>query len=118
MEDDSSPPQTNVIEGQPEVLYVQGAGTPGVAGQYPQTQAVVALVLSIGGLVMCGLCTAIPGVIMAGSALQVTSSHPGHPDHGIAQAARIVGWICIGLWILLILFYAFIIIIAIAAESA
>ena len=118
MEDGNPPPETNVIEGQPEVLYVQGVGNQGMVGQYPQTQAVVALVLSILGLVMCGLCTAIPGIIMAGSALKVTKQHPGHPDHGIAQAANIVGWITAIIWTLIILFYVFIFVVAIAAESA
>tara|TARA_Y100000748_G_scaffold283213_1_gene264100 strand:- start:133 stop:489 length:357 start_codon:yes stop_codon:yes gene_type:complete len=118
MEDGNPAPETNVIEGQPEVLYVQGAGNQGMVGQYPQTQAVVALVLSILGLVMCGLCTAIPGIIMAGSALKVTKQHPGHPDHGIAQAANIVGWITAVIWTLIILFYVFIFVIAIAAEGA
>ena len=72
MEDGNPPPETNVIEGQPEVLYVQGVGNQGMVGQYPQTQAVVALVLSVVGLMMCGLCTSIPGLIMAGSALKIT----------------------------------------------
>ena len=89
-----------------------------MVGQYPQTQAVVALVLSILGLVMCGLCTAVPGIIMAGSALKITKQHPGHPDHGIAQAANIVGWITAVIWTLIILFYVFIFVIAIAAEGA
>ena len=118
MEDGNPPPETHVIEGQPEVLYVQGVGNQGMVGQYPQTQAVVALVLSIVGLMMCGLCTSIPGLIMAGSALKITKQHPGHPDHGIAQAANIVGWITTIIWTLIIIFYVFIFVIAIAAEGA
>lgn len=118
MEDGNPPPETNVIEGQPEVLYVQGVGNQGMVGQYPQTQAVVALVLGIVGLMFCGLCTSIPGLIMAGSALKITKQHPGHPDHGIAQAANIVGWITTIIWTLIILFYVFIFVIAIAAETA
>ena len=35
MEDGNPPPETNVIEGQPEVLYVQGVGNQGMVGQYP-----------------------------------------------------------------------------------
>ena len=118
MEDGNPPPETNIIEGQPEVLYVQGVGNQGMVGQYPQTQAVVALVLSIVGLMMCGLCTSIPGLIMASSALKITKQHPGHPDHGIAQAANIVGWITTVVWTLIIIFYVFVFVSAIAAEGA
>ena len=116
MEDGNTPPQTNVIEGQPEMVYVQGASNPGFGGQYQQTQAVVALVLSVVGLMMCGLCTAIPGVIMANSALQVTNSQPGHPDAGLAKGAQIVGWITIALWTAGILFYVFMIALVVAAS--
>ena len=55
---------------------------------------------------------------MAGSALKITKQHPGHPDHGIAQAANIVGWITTIIWTLIIIFYVFIFVIAIAAEGA
>ena len=105
MNEENSSPQTNVISGeaQPaseaEVLYVQGMSNPMNAGQYPQTQAVVALVLSIVGLMGFSCCTAIPGVIMASSALEITKQHPGHPDQGLANAAKIIGWISIGLTI-------------------
>ena len=87
------------------------------AGQYPQTQATVALVLSIVGLMMCGLCTAVPGVIMANSALEITKQNPGHPDQGLANAAKIIGWISIGLTIAFVGLYLFIIILAVAASA-
>ena len=73
----------------------------------PTTNAVLALVLSILSIVLgCGLCTAIPGVILANGALQTTSQYPGHPDHGLAKAAQIISWIAIVLSILILLFYA------------
>jgi len=87
------------------------------AGQYPQTQAVVALVLSVVGLMMCGLCTAIPGVIMANTALGTTKQYPGHPDQGLAKAAQIVGWITIGLWIVIIGFYLLMAVVFVAVEA-
>ena len=87
------------------------------AGQYPQTQAVVALVLSVVGLMMCGLCTAVPGVIMANTALGTTKQYPGHPDQGLAKAAQIVGWITIGLWIVVIGFYLLMAVVFVAADS-
>ena len=119
----SVPPETNVISGQAQpasqgdVVYVQGMNNPMNAGQYPQTQAVVALVLSVVGLMMCGLCTAVPGVIMANTALGTTKQYPGHPDQGLAKAAKIVGWISIGLTIAFVGLYLFIIIIAVAAGA-
>lgn len=86
-------------------------------GQYPQTQATIALVLSIVGLMGFSCCTAIPGVIMANSALEITKQNPGHPDQGLANAAKIIGWISIGLTIAFVGLYLFIIIVAVAASA-
>ena len=122
MAEDGAPPVTNVISGeaqpasQSEVLYVQGMSNPMNAGQYPQTQAVVALVLSIVGLTMCCL-TAPVGLIMANTALETTKQYPGHPDQGLANAARIIGWISIGLTIAFVGLYLLIIIFAVAASA-
>jgi len=121
--EEGAPPATNVISGeaqpasQAEVLYVQGMSNPMNVGQYPQTQATVALVLSVVGLMGFSCCTAIPGVIMASSALEITKQHPGHPDQGLAKAAQIVGWITIGLWIVIIGFYLLMFVVVIAAEA-
>ena len=123
MDEEDAPPETNVISGeaqpesQTEVLYVQGMSNPMNVGQYPQTQATIALVLSIVGLMGFSCCTAIPGVIMASSALENTKQHPGHPDQGLANAAKIIGWISIGLTIAFVGLYLFIIIIAVAAGA-
>ena len=123
MAEDGAPPVTNVISGeaqpasQSEVLYVQGMSNPMNVGQYPSTNATVALVLSIVGLMGFSCCTAIPGVILAGSALEITKQHPGHPDQGLANAAKIIGWISIGLTIAFVGLYLFIIIIAVAAGA-
>ena len=123
MAEEDAPPATNVISGeaqpesQTEVLYVQGMSNPMNVGQYPQTQATIALVLSIVGLMGFSCCTAIPGVIMANSALEITKQNPGHPDQGLANAAKIIGWISIGLTIAFVGLYLFIIIIAVAASA-
>ena len=123
MAEDGAPPVTNVISGeaqpanQSEVLYVQGMSNPMNVGQYPSTNATVALVLSIVGLMGFSCCTAIPGVILAGSALEITKQHPGHPDQGLANAARIIGWISIGLTIAFVGLYLLIIIFAVAASA-
>ena len=120
MAEDGTPPVTNVISGeaqpasQAEVLYVQGMSNPMNVGQYPQTQAVVALVLSVLGLMGFSCCTAIPGVIMANSALEITKQNPGHPDQGLAKAGKIIGWITIVLWIAIIGFYLLLFVVAVA----
>ena len=96
------PPAQVIVGAQPTVM----AGSPGVVGVgFPATGAVTALVLSILGLVGCGCCTAIPGLILANNALVITNQYPGHPDAGMAKAAQIIGWIVVGLAIAFILFY-------------
>ena len=76
-----------------------------VMGQYTETNAVLAMVLAAISYFLCGICSAIPAVIIANGALQITSNQPGHPDHGLARAAQIMGWIVIGLTVAAILFY-------------
>jgi hypothetical protein len=71
-------------------------GIPVVGQFYTPTSAMAALILAILGWFTCGL-FAIPAVIMAGQARQITDSIPNHPEHGTAQAAQIVGWLAIGL---------------------
>ena len=105
------PPETVILEGSPTTLsnqapqqiYVQGHGGPGMI--MPTTNAVLALVLGILGIVACSVCTAVPALILANGALATTSQYPGHPDQGLAKAAQIVAWIGIGLFLLMVLFY-------------
>ena len=88
------PDSTEVFQGMPatgvqsqQQIYAQAGGPMMMA---PQTNAVAALVLSILGVVMCSVCTAVPGLILANGALAITRQHPGHPDEGLAKAAQIV----------------------------
>ena len=121
-------PVTQQLYGQPAQVIVGAqptvmAGSPGVVGVgFPATGAVTALVLSILGLVGCGCCTAIPGLILANNALVITNQYPGHPDAGMAKAAQIIGWIVVGLTIAFILFYVILggglLAMGIASESA
>ena len=108
---EGQPSETVVLEGSPNVtsqapqqIFVQGQGGPGMM-MMPTTNADLALVLGILGIVMCSVCTAVPGLILANGALATTSQYPGHPDQGMAKAAQIISWIGIGLFILLMLFY-------------
>ena len=73
----------------------------------PSTNAILALVLSIIGIVTSlfygiGLFFAIPGLILANGSLRITNQFPNHPDAGIAKAAKVCAWIAIGLFIAVI----------------
>ena len=96
-------PQQPMVTGHPVAV---GMGVPVVGEFFPPTSAVVALVLACLSFVLCGIFMSIPALIMASQALQITSSMPGHPDHGTAKAAQIVAWVNIGLTIVVVLFYA------------
>ena len=96
-------PQQPVVTGHPVSV---GMGVPVVGQFFPPTSAVVALVLACLSFVFCGIFMSIPALIMAGQALQITSSMPGHPDHGTAKAAQIVAWVNIGLTIAVVILYA------------
>jgi hypothetical protein len=63
-------------------------------------------------------CTAIPGLILAKSAMEVAEQHPGHPDAGMAKAANVISWVSIVLTIVVLLLYAAIIVLAIALSGA
>tara|TARA_B100001113_G_C20799905_1_gene487742 strand:- start:128 stop:535 length:408 start_codon:yes stop_codon:yes gene_type:complete len=106
-----NPPESVILGGSPnnsnptpQQIFVQGQ----YAGQgmmQPTTNAVLALVLAILGLVMCSVCTAVPGLILAQGALATTKQYPGHPDHGLAKAAQIISWISIIILIIVIIIY-------------
>ena len=121
---DGQPESEVVLEGSPAVtkeapqqIYVQGGQYGGPGAILPTTNAVLALVLSILGIVMCSVCTAIPGLIVANGALATTNQYPGHPDQGMAKAAQIISWIGIGLFVLVVLFYGALGALVIAAEA-
>ena len=95
-------PWANPTKNSSSTVQVSGNS---VMGQYTETNAVLAMVLAALSYFLCGICSAIPAVIIANGALQITSNQPGHPDHGLARAAQIMGWIIIALTIAFILFY-------------
>jgi len=107
----------NVTKEAPQQIYVQGGQYGGPGAIFPTTNAVLALVLSILGIVMCSICTALPGLIVANGALATTTQYPGHPDQGMAKAAQIISWIGIGLFVLLVLFYGGLFALIFAAEA-
>ena len=111
-------PQQPVVTGHPVSV---GAGVPVVGQFFPPTSAMVALILSCLSFVLCGPLLSIPAVILAGQALQITGSMPNHPDHGTAQAAQIVGWINIAIFVIgfLVWFVVFggLVVLGIASEA-
>jgi len=96
-----------MLAGQPQPTMGVPMGMQGVGGMMipPTTNAVLALVLGILGWVGCGICTSLPGFLVAQSALTTARAYPGHPDTGMAQAAKWVSLINVILFGLLILFY-------------
>jgi len=96
-------PQQPMMQGQPMQVFSQN---PPMMNP-PSTNAILALVLSIIGIVTSlfygiGLFFAIPGLILANGSLRITNQFPNHPDAGIAKAAKVCAWIAIGLFIAVI----------------
>ena len=96
-------PQRPVMTGSPVAI---GMGMPVTGQLLPTTNAMLALILACASFVVCGIFLSIPAVILASQALKITQSMPNHPDHGTARAAQIVGWINIGLAILVFVGFA------------
>ena len=90
-------PWANPTKNAVSSVQVQGNS---IVGQYTETNAVLAMILAAVSYFMCGICSAIPAVIMANGALQITRNQPGHPDQGLAKAAQIMGWVMIILTVL------------------
>jgi uncharacterized membrane protein len=97
-------PQQQVIVGQP-AQYTVGAGNPMVGAMaYPATSATTALVMSILGFMCCGL-FAIPGLIIANGALDITKQVPGHPDASMAKIAQILSIVVLVITAFVIVLY-------------
>ena len=110
-------PVQHVVTGQP-TQYVVASGNPMMMGMFPQTNAMVALILACLSFVVCGCFMSIPALILAQGALQITESIPGHPDQGQAKAAQVVAWVNIGLSIFVAVIYIAIFGIAIGMEGS
>lgn len=104
-------PQTQYVVTQPQMPYVQVGNTiqqPGIVmGGFPSTSAQLALILSIVSIFAGGICLAIPSLIVAQGALKVTAMYPGHPDASTAKTAQTISWVVIGLYLLILVFYMF-----------
>ena len=110
-------PQQQVIVGQP-AQYTVGAGNPMVGAMaYPATSATMALVMSILSIMCCGL-FAIPGLIIANGALDITKQVPGHPDASMAKIAQIISIVGLVLTALVVVFYGGLFALSLGAESS
>ncbi|MAH98231.1 MAG: hypothetical protein CMA12_02625 [Euryarchaeota archaeon] len=84
-----------IIEGSGGKQIFLHTGEKGDRGMFPGTNAGIALILSIIGLLVCNLVTAIPALIIAYQSLRITNQYPDHPEHGVAKAAMVISWITI-----------------------
>ena len=82
------PEASNLISGEVQATQQIPLGATHFA-MFPQTNAILALVLSIASFACGGLIMSIPGLLLAISAKRVTDNIPTHPDRGIANAAYI-----------------------------
>jgi hypothetical protein len=94
-------------------------GAPGQYGGYSgpppnHPRAVPALVCGILSLVLCGIFTGIPAIIMGNRAVREIDASQGQVQgRGMAKAGQILGWISVGITIL----YLLIVIIAVAGSN-
>lgn len=75
-----------------QIFVTQGQGVP--IPLSTSTGIILALVLSILGVVCCGP-LAIVSLIIAQVKLSETKNLPGHPDHGLARATQIISIIAL-----------------------
>lgn len=78
---------------------------------------IAALVLGILGIVMCGIFASIPAVICGH--MGVKKADRGEADNrGVAQAGLITGYVGLGIWALIIVFYVVVIVIAVGSAPS
>ena len=112
--------QKNIM--QPPAQQMNYQQPQAMMASYPQTNATLALVLSIIGIVLSfiyglGIFFAIPALILANKSLNITNQMPGHPDAGMAKAAKICSWVAIGIFIFTIILVILSIVLYVWASS-
>ena len=108
------PGAENVIAGEVQAAQQIPLGATHFA-MFPQTNAVLALVLAIASFVCGGLLLSIPALLVAISAKKITDHNPTHPDRGIATAAYITSIANICICALIILAYLAVIMVYVVA---
>lgn len=100
--------QPDAYQQQPDAYQQQPTTGYGYGGGYPQTRptnalAIVAMILSIFGVVSCGL-FGLAGAICGQIALNQVRER-NEEGEGFAKAGVIIGWIAVGLWTVGIILY-------------
>ena len=99
------PQANNVISGEVQAAQQIPLGASHFA-MFPQTNAILALVLAIASFACGGLLMSIPALFVAISAKKITDHSPTHPDRGIANAAYITAIVNICISTLIIVIYS------------
>jgi hypothetical protein len=99
------PQANNVITGEVQAAQQIPLGASHFA-MFPQTNAILALVLAIASFACGGLLMSIPALFVAISAKKITDNSPTHPDRGIANAAYITAIVNICISTLIIVIYS------------
>jgi|TARA_B100001741_G_C16507444_1_gene577918 hypothetical protein len=99
------PQANNVISGEVQAAQQIPIGASHFA-MFPQTNAILALVLAIASFACGGLLMSIPALFVAISAKKITDNSPTHPDRGIANAAYITAIVNICISTLIIVIYS------------
>ena len=99
------PQANNMISGEVQAAQQIPIGASHFA-MFPQTNAILALVLAIASFACGGLLMSIPALFVAISAKKITDNSPTHPDRGIANAAYITAIVNICISTLIIVIYS------------
>ncbi len=85
-----------------------GWGAPGAGGppQETESKAIIALVLSIVSFFLCPVLPAIAALVLASSSRRDIDASGGRlGGEGMVTAAKIISWLNIGMWVLIVLFF-------------
>lgn len=94
-------------------------GYPTAAPAGSSGKATASLVCGILGIVLCGIFTAIPAVILGGQAIrEIDGSGGAISGRGQASAGRILGFISIALTVLAVIAWILILVFAGTSDSA
>ncbi len=94
-----------------------GQGGYGMYGGGEHPQGTIVLILGILGIVVCGLCAPFAWVMGRKALREVDANPSAYTNRGQLQAGMICGIIGTVLWVLAIIFYVFIIVLAIGSAS-
>ena len=89
-----------VQPGEPLPVQPLGYGSYATSGQSHRGTAIAAFVMSLIGLVICGIGLGIASIVVAHNALQGMRASGNEDGKGFALAARVIGIVGLSLWAL------------------